>query len=144
MSVLKCCDTGSKLREKVKERLSQKYCFCKKLKRAKRVVRLTEDVLAAHGIEAELLLASLLHLNDQPLERGLHLLFGALLVLHGRLVFEGHSCLCNGRLRGLCGTGIFIFVRLHFETFLPGESQSVFFLTATFAVKTEIKSILQF
>lgn len=53
-----------------------------------------EEILATHFVEAELLLAALLELNDKLSQDGLHLLFGSL-DIRGRI-----SCLHGGRLLG--------------------------------------------
>ena len=78
-------------------------------------VRLTEEVLFAKFIEAELLLATLFQLNDELLEHSLHLLLGALLLSDQRLLSDGSACL--GGLLLIIVVAIlllFVIISLHF------------------------------
>ena len=75
------------------------------------LVRLTEEVLFAEFIEAELLFTALLELNDELAEHGLHLNLGFLLLGARRLV--SHSGAGLGGL--LLIVLLLVFVCLHFS-----------------------------
>ena len=113
VSLVKCFPTGSTTQWN--ENLVRK-AICGLIIRFQILsVRLTEEVLFAKFIEAELLLATLFQLNDELLEHSLHLLLDALLLSDQRLLFDGSACL--GGLLLIIVVAIlllFVIISLHF------------------------------